>query len=105
MAFSDLLKKAFGRFRRVVIATSCVAVVIWFVFFDSYSLVTRVKLHQEKSELSKNNLILKNEMNRLTAVLSRELTPAEIERFAREKYFMSQIDETVYTIVQSDPIP
>ncbi|MDA1028039.1 MAG: septum formation initiator family protein [Bacteroidetes bacterium] len=105
MAFSDLLKKALGRFRRVVIATSCVAVIIWFVFFDSYSLVSRVKLHQEKAELSKSNLILRNEMNRLTEVLSRDLTPAEIERFAREKYFMSQIDETVYTVVQSDPTP
>ncbi len=102
MAFSDFLKKALSRFRRVVIAASSVAAIIWFVFFDSYSLVTRIKLHREKAELTKSNALLRSEMNRLTDILSRDLTPMEIERFAREKYFMSRTDETVYTVVQSD---
>jgi cell division protein FtsB len=102
MAFSDWLKHALGRFRRVVIAASGIAVIVWFVLFDSYSLVTRIRLHREKAELIENNTILRNEMARLDEVLSRDLTPNEIERIAREKYFMSRADETVYTVI--DPL-
>jgi cell division protein FtsB len=100
MAISDWIKHVLGRFKRLVIVTSGVAAVIWFVFFDSYSLVMRVRNHREKAVLNESNEQLKTEIDGLESKLSKRLSDEEVERVAREEYHMSKKDETVYPIVK-----
>jgi len=100
MAISDWIKHVLRKFRRVVIVASGVAALIWFVFFDSYSLMMRIQNHRDKAFLSEDNQQLQEEIDRLEAKLSKPLTDAEVERVAREDYHMSKEDETVYPLVK-----
>lgn len=100
MAVSNWLKLVVGRFRKVVIAASAIAVIIWFVFFDSYSLIMRIQLHSEKARLQNQNERLREEISLLDEKLSRPLTDKEVERIAREEYHMSRKGETVYPVVE-----
>jgi len=100
MAFSDWIKDVVVRFKRVVIFASCLAAVVWFVFFDTYSLVMRFQLHRDNSRLEEANQELREDILRLDAKVSRELTDQEVERIAREEYHMSRLGETVYPVVE-----
>jgi len=74
-------------------------VVIWFTFFDTYSIWTRIQLSQRKAELKAKTEKLKKE----TAVLKHKIKdlktdPFLLERIAREEYGMKKPGETVYKI-------
>ncbi|NQV73178.1 septum formation initiator family protein [bacterium] len=99
MALSDRIRDVFVRFKRVVLFASGVAIIVWFVFFDSYSLMMRIQLHREKSQLEKANSTLREEISRLDDKVSRRLSDDEVERIAREDYHMSKEGETVYPVV------
>jgi cell division protein FtsB len=99
MALSDRIRDVFVRFKRVVLFASGVAVIVWFVFFDSYSLMMRIHLHREKSRLEEANSALREEIGRLDEKVSNRLSDDEVERIAREEYHMSKDGETVYPVV------
>ncbi|SMO34097.1 FtsB family cell division protein [Fodinibius sediminis] len=74
-------------------------VFIWFAFFDTYSIWTRIELNHrleelqtKKKELQQETLILKDKIEDL------ETDPALLERIAREEYGMKKEGETVYKI-------
>lgn len=73
--------------------------VVWFGFFDTYSVWTRLKLEREK-----NNLLHKTEqLVKDTEILRQRIEalqndPALLERIAREEYGMRRPGETVYRI-------
>lgn len=74
-------------------------VIIWFAFFDTYSLLTRYQLSERKEELRQKTEQLKAE----TAELKEKIkdfksNPALLERIAREEYGMHKEGETVYKI-------
>lgn len=78
-------------------------VFIWFAFFDTYSIWTRVQLNQrmdhlqtKKKELQQETLILKEKIEDL------ETDPSLLERIAREEYGMKKEGETVYKIREAD---
>ncbi|TNE69786.1 septum formation initiator family protein [bacterium] len=74
--------------------------VVWFGFIDSYSMLTRVKLASEKSELQDKIEQLKQE----TAILDEKIAdlkanPDLLEKIAREQYGMRKNGEKVYRII------
>lgn len=78
-------------------------VFIWFAFFDTYSIWTRIQLNQrmdnlqaKKKELHQKTLILKDQIEDL------ETDPSLLERIAREEYGMKKEGETVYKIKEVD---
>ncbi|SHG27167.1 cell division protein FtsB [Fodinibius roseus] len=78
-------------------------VFIWFAFFDTYSIWTRIQLNQrmdhlqtKKQELQQETLILKEKIENL------ETDPSLLERIAREEYGMKKEGETVYKIREVD---
>lgn len=77
--------------------------IIWFAFFDTYSLWTRYELSQRKQELQEKTEQLEAE----TAELEQKINdlrsdPALLERIAREEYGMRKEGETVYKIREKD---
>ncbi|MCC5925812.1 MAG: septum formation initiator family protein [Bacteroidetes bacterium] len=73
--------------------------IVWFGFFDTYSVWTRLKLEREKSDLKRKTEQLVND----TAVLKQRIEalqndPALLERIAREEYGMRRPGETIYRI-------
>lgn len=78
-------------------------IVAWFLFFDTYSLLTKYNLERQKKEL-----IQKTEEYQLrTAELESKIealenSPDLLEKIAREDYGMKKPDETVYIIKRTD---
>lgn len=78
-------------------------VLIWFAFFDTFSLWTRHELSQRKQELKEKTERLEAE----TAELRKKIddlksNPVLLERIAREEYGMRKEGETVYKIRKKD---
>jgi cell division protein FtsB len=76
---------------------------IWFAFVDTYSIWTRIELHERKDNLKEKKEKLKKE----TAVLKDKIEnlktdPFLLERIAREEYGMKKKGETVYKIKEVD---
>ena len=88
------------RLRRPVVVTVLVLGALWFTFFDSYSLVKRVRWHHEYARLTQENEALRHEVERLEARLAKPLPDEVIEKIAREQYGMRRPGETVYRVEQ-----
>lgn len=74
-------------------------ILVWFTFFDTYSLWTRFDLSQKKDDLRMKTQQLETE----TAELKQQIEnlkndPVLLERIAREEYGMKKEGETVYKI-------
>lgn len=76
-----------------------VFLVIWFGFLDTYSLMARYQLNQEKKELIRNTEELRTESKILQAKIEElQTNPLLLEKIAREEYGMRKPGETVYRI-------
>ena len=80
---------------------SVVAIIVWVTFFDKDDLLSqyqlRQKLHQMRSERNYYKTEIdksKNDMNELRT------NPANLEKFAREKYQMKKDNEEIFVIVK-----
>lgn len=72
---------------------------LWFAFIDTYSLWTRYKLTQRKSELIEKTRQLRSETEQLKLKIEKlKSDPSLLERIAREEYGMRKKGETVYKI-------
>jgi len=76
---------------------------IWFLFFDTYSLMTKIKLENQKKDLIERT----EEYQKRTAELEQKIEALEnnpdlIEKIAREDYGMRKPDETVYKIQRTE---
>ncbi|MEX2402537.1 MAG: septum formation initiator family protein [Balneolales bacterium] len=73
--------------------------IVWFGFFDTYSLYTRYQLNMEKNELIKNTEELRAESEILEEKIEAiESNPLLLEEIAREEYGMRKPGETVYRV-------
>jgi len=77
------------------------AFLVWMLFFDKNDLLSQYQYHQEVSKLKTERDFYTKETEKVTKDLS-ELTsnPAQLEKFAREKYLMKKDNEDVYVIVK-----
>ncbi|MDA0379195.1 MAG: septum formation initiator family protein [Bacteroidetes bacterium] len=100
MAFKERFQAFLNRSRMVLLGTVAALVVIWVLFFDSHSILTRIQLMAERSELQADNEVRKARVAELEAKLGRPLTDWDIEELAREEYGMSREGETVYPVVE-----
>ena len=95
---SGVLKKLGNKF---VIASVIFAA--WILFFDENSISRQLKDRRQLSELHQQK---KYYQERIEAdkVRFEELHKgnAELEKFAREQYYMSKPDEDIYIIVEED---
>ena len=105
MAASSKSSKSAGsepsrRLRRPVVVTVLLLGALWFIFFDSYSLVKRVRWHHEYARLSTENEHLRREVDILEERLKNPISEEVIEKIAREQYGMRRPGETVYRVEQ-----
>jgi cell division protein FtsB len=78
-----------------------VAFVVWMIFFDKNDLLSQYQYHQEVSKLKTERDFYKAQSEKVTKDLD-ELNsdPAQLEKFAREKYLMHKDNEDVFVIVK-----
>lgn len=76
---------------------------IWMMFFDRYKLPSQYKLSAEITKLEKDRDFYRSEIDRISKEKSDLFNkPGELERFAREKYFMKKNNEDLFIIVEEE---
>lgn len=78
--------------------------VIWMAFFDTNSLLIHLELRKEIKKLEQQKEFLKNEITKDKEALKGLSTPEELEKFAREKYYMKKDDEEIFLIEYEDSL-
>ncbi len=78
--------------------------VVWMLFFDTNSWLTHQKLNEEVSEIKSNINYYKSEIDKDKKTLKTLRDSVEIEKFARETYFMKRENEDVYIIKYEDSL-
>ena len=86
------------RLTRLLLIGLMFAGLLWFTWFDSYSLVRRAKWQREYEELVEENMQLRSEIAELQSMLENPPSDEAIEKIAREQYGMRRDGETVYRI-------
>lgn len=81
------------------------AFIIWLSFFDKNDFISEYTSRQQLKSLRQDKQFyldeIKENKEKLNELMS---SPANLEKFAREKYYMKKDDEDVFVIVYNEPI-
>lgn len=72
--------------------------VIWMIFLDNTSYFDHRVLNKELDELEVNKKYYQDEIKRDEEDIKRLKNPDQIEKYAREKYYMKRDSEDIYII-------
>ncbi len=78
--------------------------VIWMTFFDTNSLLIHLELKKEIDKLEQQKTFLKNEIEKDRKALEKLDDDDELEKFAREQYYMKKDNEEIFLIEHKDSI-
>ena len=70
----------------------------WMLFLDNYSYLDHRVLNNEIDELQDNKVYYQNEIKKDISHIKKLKNPAQIEKYAREKYYMKRENEDIYII-------
>ncbi|NRT11363.1 septum formation initiator family protein [Flavobacterium sp. 14A] len=78
---------------------------VWMVFLDNYSYFDHRFLDDQIGELEDNKEYYQEEINKDEEQIKQLKNPEQIEKYAREKYYMKKENEDIYLIeFESDSI-
>lgn len=77
---------------------------IWMLFLDSNSWLVHRELNQTIEDLHNNKDYYKTQIAKDTAIINSLNDPDELEKFARENYFMKRENEVIYIIEYADSL-
>lgn len=72
--------------------------VIWIVFLDNYSYLDHQILDKELNALQDNKSYYESEIKKDNYQIKKLKNPAQIEKYAREKYYMKRENEDIYIV-------
>ena len=76
--------------------------VSWMLFLDNYSYLDHRLLNKQIQELEDNKAYYKEEINQDLKSIKSFKNPDQIEKYAREKYYMKRENEDIYIIEFED---
>jgi cell division protein DivIC len=71
---------------------------VWMLFLDNYSYLEHRVLNNELDELETNKNYYQDEIKKDCLDIKRLNNPDQIEKYAREKYYMKRDSEDIYII-------
>jgi cell division protein DivIC len=76
-----------------------VAAAVWFMFFDKNSLVEHYRAQRQIRDLQQEKRYFQEQILNDSLEIDRlKNNPHELERYAREKYFMKKRDEDIFIV-------
>ncbi|MEM0931439.1 MAG: septum formation initiator family protein [Bacteroidota bacterium] len=78
--------------------------VIWMTFFDTNSLLIHLELRKEIKKLEKQKQFLTGEIAKDKEILEKLSDSNELEKYAREKYYMKKDGEEIFLIEYEDSL-
>ena len=96
-------KKWFGTVTNMYVLILTIFVV-WMVFFDTNSLLIHWELKKQIKSLEKQREFLHEEIEKDKKIIKKLSDPEELEKFAREHYYLKKKNEEIYLIEYEDSI-
>ena len=96
-------KKWFGLVTNMYVLVLTIFVV-WMVFFDTNSLLIHLELKKQIKSLEKQREFLHEEIERDKKIIKKLSDPEELEKFAREHYYLKKKNEEIYLIEYEDSV-
>ena len=96
-------KKWFGIITNAYIMILTVFV-IWMLFFDTNNLMIHLELKKQVKKLEKDAEFLRKEIYNDKKTIEKLSDPKELEKFAREQYYLKKKNEEIYLIEYEDSL-
>ena len=78
---------------------------IWMLFLDNYSYLEHRVLNKEIDELEDNKQYYQDEIRKDNSNIKKLKNFGQVEKYAREKYYMKRENEDIYIIEFEDDAP
>jgi len=104
MGLKELRKKKWFKIMTNMYILVLTIFVIWMAFFDTNSLLIHLELRREIKKLEEQKEFLKGEIEKDRKVLETLSDKDELEKFAREKYYMKKEKEEIFLIEYEDSL-
>lgn len=80
------------------------AFAVWMIFFDTNSLRIHLELKNEIDNLEKQKEYLNEQITNDKKIIKKLSNPEELEKFAREQYYLKKKNEEIYLIEYEDSL-
>ena len=78
--------------------------IVWMIFFDTNSYFIHRELDQDIQGLEENKEFYQKEIDKDKAFIEKMKDSSEMEKFAREKYYLKKENEDIYIIEDQDSL-
>ncbi|MCH9660526.1 MAG: septum formation initiator family protein [Bacteroidetes bacterium] len=78
--------------------------VVWMIFFDTNSYFIHKELNDEIKALEETKEFYKEEIDKDKAFIVKMKDSNEVEKYAREKYYLKKANEDIYIIEHEDSV-
>ena len=104
MKFSEIKQKKWIRFISNKYLLILILFLIWMFFFDTNSFFIHNELNHDVNALEDNKEFYKEEIKNDKAFIEKMKDSNEVEKFAREAYFLKKENEEIFIIEHQDSI-
>ena len=104
MGWRDIKKKRWFSILTNIYVLILTVFVVWMFFFDTNSLLIHMELRKEIKKLEKQKEFLQEEIAKDKKVLDKLSDPEELEKFAREQYYLKKKNEEIFIIEYEDSL-
>lgn len=104
MKFSEFKQKKWVRFISNKYVLILALFIIWMLFFDTNSFLIHNELNNDIEALEDNKEFYKEEIKNDKVFIEKMKDSNEIERYAREKYFLKKEKEDIFIIEHEDSL-
>jgi len=104
MGWKDLKQKKWFKLMTNMYILVLTLFVGWMAFFDTNSLLIHLELKKEINKLEQQKTFLKTEIEKDKKVLKKLSSEEELEKFAREEYYMKKDNEEIFLIEHADSL-
>lgn len=104
MKYSELKQKKWFKIISNTYVLISLLFIVWMLFFDTNSYLIHRELDKDIKGLEENKEIYRNETIKDKAFIENMEDSMEMEKFAREKYYLKKEKEDIYIIEHEDSL-
>lgn len=104
MKLSEIKKKKWFKVISNTYVLILILFLVWMIFFDTNSYFIHRELDQDIEALEENKEFYQEETEKDKAFIKKMEDSLELEKFAREKYYLKKENEDIYIIEDEDSL-
>ncbi|PKA83812.1 cell division protein FtsB [Ulvibacter sp. MAR_2010_11] len=104
MKFSEIIRNKWVKRLGTTYILILLLFIVWMLFFDTNSFLIHKELNDDIDALENNKEFYKEEIKNDKAFIEKMNDSDEIEKFAREKYYLKKENEDIFLIEHEDSL-